>query len=234
MNTRQQNGQTGVAGSKPLSQTQRAASELRRMIVSSELPAGSSHLETELAELLGMSRTPVREATLMLEAQGLLEVRPRRGVKILSISPDDMEEIYQILTELECLAAERVAERCSSPEMLEPLRQATRRMEKALDRDDREAWASADEEFHAELVELAGSERLKSVISTYNDQVRRARALTLFIRPAPTKSTTDHLALIDALEKGDAALARRIHREHRIGAKSLMISLLRKHGFHQV
>lgn len=230
----QQDDQPAVAEPKPLSQTQRAASELRRMIVTSELPAGSSYLETELAEMLDMSRTPVREATLMLEAQGLLEVRPRRGVRILSISPDDMEEIYQILTELECLAAERVAERCSSPKMLEPLRLATHRMEDALEVDDREAWAAADEDFHASLIELSGSERLKSVISTYNDQVRRARALTLYIRPAPIKSNTDHRALIDALEKGDAALARSIHRDHRIAAKSLMISLLRKHGFHQV
>lgn len=219
---------------KPKSQTLRAASELRRMIVSGELPAGSSHLETELAQMLDMSRTPVREATLMLEAQGLLEVRPRRGVKILSISPDDMEEIYQILTELESLAAERVAERCTSPEMLEPLREAVQRMEEALAVDDREAWAAADEDFHTRLVDLSGSARLKSVIANFNDQVRRARALTLYIRPAPTKSNADHRALIEALEKGDAALAREIHREHRIAAKSLMISLLGKHGFHQI
>ncbi len=230
----QQTARSGSAEPKPQSQTQRAATELRRMIVSGELAAGSSHLETELADLLGMSRTPVREATLMLEAQGLLEVRPRRGVKILSISPDDMEEIYQILTELECLAAERVAERCDDPAVLEPLREASRRMEAALERDDRDAWAAADEDFHSRLVELAGSERLEAVIANFNDQVRRARALTLYIRPAPLKSNADHLALIDALEKRDAALARRIHRDHRIAAKSLMTSLLRKHGFHQV
>ena len=145
-----------------------------------------------------------------------------------------MEEIYQILTELECLAAERVAERCDDPKMLEPLREASRRMEAALEADNREAWAKADEDFHSRLLDLSGSARLKSVIANFNDQVRRARALTLYIRPAPQKSNADHLALIDALEKGDAPLARRIHRDHRIAAKSLMISLLRKHGFHQV
>ncbi|MCY6381145.1 GntR family transcriptional regulator [Hoeflea prorocentri] len=230
----QQSEQAVTQEPKAQSQTQRAVSELKRMIVSSELPAGSSYLETELAEMLGMSRTPVREATLMLEAQGLVEVRPRRGVRILSISPDDMEEIYQILTELECLAAERVAERCDDPVMLEPLREASRRMETALEADNREAWAKADEDFHSRLLDLSGSERLKSVIANFNDQVRRARALTLYIRPAPQKSNADHLALIDALEKGDGPLARRIHRDHRIAAKSLMISLLRKHGFHQV
>lgn len=219
---------------KTQSQTQRAAAELRRMIVSNELPAGSNYLETELAGMLDMSRTPVREATLMLAAQGLLEVRPRRGVRILPISPDDMEEIYQILTELECLAAERVAASGANAEDLQPLREAADRMEASLKRDDREGWAAADEDFHERLVDLAGSARLKSIISTYNDQVRRARALTLYIRPVPTKSNEDHRALISALEKGDVQLARKLHREHRISAKTLMISLLRKHGFHQV
>ncbi len=226
--------QTETLGPKPRSQTQRAAAELRRMIVSNELPAGSNYLETELADMLDMSRTPVREATLMLEAQGLLEVRPRRGVRILSISPDDMEEIYQILTELECLAAERVAASGASAADLALLHEAADRMEASLKDDDREAWAAADEDFHARLVDLAGSARLKSIISTYNDQVRRARALTLYIRPLPTKSNEDHRALISALEKGDVQLARQLHREHRIAAKTLMISLLRKHGFHQV
>ena len=225
---------TGQTQPKSQSHTQRAASELRRMIIANELPAGSNYLETELATMLGMSRTPVREATLMLEAQGLLKVRPRRGVQILSISPDDMEEIYQILTELECLAAERVAASGAALEDLEPLREAADRMEASLQAEDREAWAAADEDFHARLVDLAGSERLKSIISTYNDQVRRARALTLYIRPLPTKSNDDHRALISALEKGDIKLARKLHREHRISAKSLMTSLLRKHGFHQV
>lgn len=58
-----------------------------------------------------MSRTPVREATLLLEAQGLLEVRPRKGVRILSLYADDMHEIYQVLTELESLAAFLAAEK---------------------------------------------------------------------------------------------------------------------------
>jgi len=178
---------------KSQSQTQRAASELRRMIISNELAPGSSHLETELADMLGMSRTPVREATLMLQAQGLVKVRPRRGVQVSSISPDDMEEIYQILTELECLAAERVATSGASAADLQPLREATDRMEASLETGDRESWAMADEDFHARLVDLADSARLKSIISAYNDQVRRARHDAL------------HAAVTHAVERGPSS-----------------------------
>jgi DNA-binding GntR family transcriptional regulator len=75
---------------KPLSTSQRALRELRDKIFSGELAAGSDHLESELADLLEMSRTPVREAVLTLESQGLLELRPRKGVRILPLSPEDM------------------------------------------------------------------------------------------------------------------------------------------------
>jgi len=64
---------------KVLSNTQRAVEELRALIFSGELGAGTDHLESELADLLGMSRTPIREAALILEAQGLVEMRTRKG-----------------------------------------------------------------------------------------------------------------------------------------------------------
>ncbi|MXU66624.1 GntR family transcriptional regulator [Oceanomicrobium pacificus] len=216
------------------SQTQRATQQLRDMILTNRLPAGSNHLETELAEMLGMSRTPVREATLVLESQGLLKVRPRRGVQILTLSPEDMTEIYQILTELESLAAELVAAKKLSAAKLAPLDRALERMEKSLDDNDREAWAAADEEFHATLVNLSGNSRLAAIVSTYNDQVRRARNLTLFIRPLPRASNEDHARLMEALRDGDAERARELHRQHRMRAKTTLIALLEKHGFHQV
>jgi len=95
---------------KQQSATHTAMHKIRQLIFSGDLVADSNHLETELATRLGMSRTAVREATLILQAQGLLEVQPRKGIKIKAISVQDMAEIYEVLTELECLAAKRAAE----------------------------------------------------------------------------------------------------------------------------
>lgn len=217
-----------------MSQTERAATLLREKIMSNELPPGSNHLETELAELLGLSRTPVREAMLRLESQGLVEVRPRHGMRVLPISANDMEEIYQLLTELESLAAYDLALKKPTPEQLEPMRQAVAEMEAALEQDDRQRWAEADNTFHEVLVELAGNRRLRNVVAMYSDQAHRARMVTLYIRPKPTGSNQDHLDLLEALEKGDADAAREIHRNHRLRAKEMMIDLLKRHGFHQV
>jgi DNA-binding GntR family transcriptional regulator len=210
------------------SNTLRAHDDLRDLIFSGALASGTDHLESELATRLGMSRTPVREATLMLEAQGLLEVRPRKGVRILSLSVSDMQEIYEVLTELESLAAGRAAARSLSDADLGVLRQSITDMDKALAAENREEWAAADHAFHTELVRLGGNSRVINIVSMMADQVHRARAMTLNLRPAPTRSNDDHRAVYDAIRRGDTEAAARIHRAHRTYASDMLTKLLAK------
>ncbi|MEQ8355781.1 MAG: GntR family transcriptional regulator [Kiloniellaceae bacterium] len=216
------------------SQTQRATSVLREMIVTNRLPAGSSYLESELAEMLGMSRTPVREAAVVLEALGLVEVRPRRGIRVLPLSAQDMKDIYEILTELEGLAAEQAASRVLSKTETRAVEKALGDMDAALKADDRESWAAADKRFHDLLVSMSGNSRLKALVESYNDQVHRARMLTVRLRPSPTKSYRDHRDLFEAIKSGDRKRARALHTAHRMEAMRLIIELLQQHGFHQV
>ena len=219
---------------KPKTITTRAMEQIRQLIFDGELAAGSDHLESELADRLGMSRTPVREATLMLAQQGLLEVRPRKGVRIATLSLKDMEEIYAILTELESLAAEEAAAKGYSEEDLATLQQAIEAMEGALAREDREGWAVGDNAFHEELVRLGGNSRVETIVSMMANQVRRARAMTLYIRPLPVKSNEDHRAVYDAIRQGDAPAARERHRSHRRHAREVLIELLKKHKLYQL
>ena len=214
--------------------TRRAADEMRRLIFSGDLAAGSDHLETELAERFGMSRTPVREAALILEAQGLVSVRPRRGVRILSVSPDDMAEIYDVLTELESHAAGRAAAAGHSEAELSGMARAIDDMDAAVAAQNREAWAEADDRFHSELVRLGRNRRIETIVAMMSDQVRRARSLTLYLRPLPQGSNDDHRAVLEAIRKGSAYTAQSIHRAHRERAKEMLISLLRSHRLNQV
>nr|WP_321250658.1 GntR family transcriptional regulator [uncultured Ruegeria sp.] len=214
---------------KTLSNTKRAVRDLRRMILSGELAAGTDHLESELAETLGMSRTPIREAALMLESKGLLEMRPRKGVRILPVSSDDMREIYDILTELESLAAQRAAEAGYSVDELAVLAGSIANMDQAIEAEDLEAWAEADELFHQELVRLGGNKRVEAIVAMMSDQVRRARATTLFIRPLPVKSNEDHRVVFQAISEGRPDTARERHREHRLQAQAMLCGILEKH-----
>lgn len=218
-----------VQAVKRKSSTRQAAEILRNMILDNQLAPGSNHLESELAELLNMSRTPVREATLILETQGLLEVKPRHGVRILSFSLDDMDEIYEVLTELESLAAQRAASKGHPENELRKAECAITAMDQSLLKDDRDSWAEADEVFHRELVRLGGNSRISKIVDMYIDQVRRARALTLYLRPAPTKSNDDHRDVLNAIRAGDPDKARSLHKMHCLQARALLMELLVKY-----
>ncbi|MEM1273316.1 MAG: GntR family transcriptional regulator [Pseudomonadota bacterium] len=212
------------------STTALAVERLKDMIVSGELSARSDHLESELAERLGMSRTPVREATLVLQSMGLLEVRPRKGVRIRPVTVEDMNEVYEVLTELESLAAARAAGLGYGRDDLAVLSDTIDRMEYALGSEDRDAWAKADEDFHTELVRLGGNSRVAEIVSMFNDQVRRARNTTLYARPLPTTSNEDHSALYNAILSGDVDRAHEIHKGHRVRARKLLTEVLAKLG----
>jgi DNA-binding GntR family transcriptional regulator len=214
--------------------TERAYTEIRRRILENELSAGTQVLEQELAEMLEMSRTPVREAMVRLADEGMVEVRPRHGMRVLPISADDMREIYDVLTALESMAAERVAARGVSPEELRALKQAVADMDAALAVDDLRTWAAADERFHLLLVEYCDNERLRALVSGYWDQSHRVRLVTLGLRPKPVDSNKDHAAVVDAIARGDAVAARRLHRQHRVRSGETLVNLLKTHGLTQL
>ena len=210
--------------------TDEAYEILKRRILDNEWPAGHLALEQELAEELGMSRTPIREALIRLEKEGLVEVRPRHGMRVLGISAEDMEEIYEILTCLESMAAELVARHGLTDEQRTELNTAVNDMDTALAQDDLETWAKADERFHRLLVDYCGNRRLKSLVDGCFDQAHRARLLTLKLRPKPTSSNEDHRATVNAIERRDPTAAREIHRLHRMRAGEMLVELLNRHG----
>lgn len=208
----------------------RAYAEVKRRILDNEMPAGFQILEQELAQLLKMSRTPVREAMIRLAEEGMVEIRPRHGMRVLPVSADDMREIYQILIALEASAAELVAERGLSEDQLGRLRSAVSGMNTALGEARLADWAAADERFHRLLVEYCGNGRLQALVGTFWDQSHRARMATLRLRPKPTESNTDHAALVEAIARRDPEAARRIHRQHRIRTGRMLVAVLEEHG----
>ena len=219
-----------AAEGQGLSRSEFAYRELRRRILDNELPAGIQMLELEIADALGVSRTPAREAMVRLARDGLVEIRPRHGMRVLPVSADDMREIYEILTALEPMAAGLAAARGLSDAELLELNGIIDLMDDALARDDLRAWAWADERFHARLTELSGNRRLSDLVAQYFEQTHRVRMLTLTMRPKPEISNRDHAKVVAAIAAGDADAARRLHRAHRERSGRLLVSLLRPAG----
>ena len=201
---------------------------LKRRILDNELPAGEQVLELELAADLNMSRTPVREALVRLARDGLVEIRPRHGMRVLPVSADDMREIYEILTALESTAAGLAAARGLPAAEIATLEDCVAEMDAALAADDRATWAMADERFHAHLVALSGNQRLARLVEGFFEQTHRVRMLTLHLRPKPTRSNRDHARVVEAIRAGDIDRATRAHRAHRQRSAELLTDLLRR------
>jgi DNA-binding GntR family transcriptional regulator len=211
-----------------------AYEQIRQRILDNVWAPGHRALEQEVALALGMSRTPVREALVRLQAEGLVEVVPRHGLRVLPVSPADMREIYEILTALECSAVERLAQRGPTAEELAPLVQATEAMDRALAADDLDAWARADESFHAQLVALAGNRHLSAIVMNHWDRAHRARMFTLRLRPKPVNSTREHMALVERLLAGDAEGAARVNRAHRERASRELLVIFERYKLAQM
>jgi DNA-binding GntR family transcriptional regulator len=216
------------------SQANLAYQKLKQLVLDGTLPAGAQMLEQEAAARLGMSRTPVREAMVRLRQEGIVEIRPRRGMRVLPISAADMAEIYEVLTALEGTAAEAAARRGIPARQLSVLRSAVRDMDRALEKDDLTAWAEADERFHSHLVELSGNQRLIQMVAQLWDQAHRARMLTLRLRPRPTDSNREHQALVEAIASGDPLRARQIHEDHRRRNGAMLVEVIQRLGLTQI
>jgi DNA-binding GntR family transcriptional regulator len=202
---------------------------IRRRILDNVYPPGHQALESALAEDLGISRTPVREALIRLSNEGLVEVIPRHGMRVLPVSPLDMREIYEVLTALESAAAEILARRKPTDAELKPLVDATRDMGRALKASDLDAWAAADERFHQGLVELAGNRTLIDAVARLADRVHRARMFTLRLRPKPTTSTEEHTAMLDRIRAGDGRGAIEVNRAHRERAGRELLAIFERY-----
>lgn len=207
----------------------RAYTAIRRRVLDNVYPPGFQALEQDLAEDLGISRTPLREALIRLQNEGLVEVKPRHGMRVLPVSPTDMKEIYEVLTALESLAAELAARRNPPEHEIKPLIQASRDMATALDADDLDAWADADERFHRHLIALSQNRLIAQSVLNLWDRAHRARMFTLRMRPKPVNSTREHMTLVETIRKGDARGAFEANRGHRERGSRELLDILERY-----
>ncbi len=208
-----------------------AHATLKDLILRNQLRPGFRAMEAGLADRLGISRTPMREALLRLQADGLVELTPRRGVRVLPLSAGDLREIYQLLCCLEATAAELAAGRgldTSLPEIA-ALRDTNAAMDRALAAGNLEDWAQLDDRFHRGLVALSGNGRLQRVAASVWVQSHRARMLTMPFRPRPVHSCDEHRAVLEAILRGDGRVAFELHNAHRRRGMALILGLIETH-----
>ncbi len=183
--------------------------ELRRLILSGDLEPGTHLTELAISERLGVSRLPVREAFRRLEAEGLLEALPRRGVRVVQLDGDELETVREIRVALELMAVRRTVERGS--EVAVALRRAMRGVAATPGAADGERLDALNEEFHELLSRGSGSRFLADTLRSVRNQ---AHHLVGGKSAAVGHSWEEHSRIIEAVLARDAEFATLLMRRH--------------------
>lgn len=209
---------------------EQAYQSLRKRIVTDGFSPGDMIDDAREAELLGMSRTPVREALLLLEAENLVEMLPRRGVRVVPISRADIQEVIVVLTALETSAVGLIAAQGPSTDRLAPLSEACRAMDAALKSDDPDEWLEADEAFHRGLLMLSANRHLAEIGIRYREKIQRGHFVASRLLPGRRRmtSTANHKELVALLLSENPERAVGAHREQRIGGETEIIGALKR------
>jgi DNA-binding GntR family transcriptional regulator len=178
----------------------------KELVLTGELPGGHLFSEGEIAERLGVSRTPVREAFLRLQVEGLLNLIPKRGAVVVPVPPGEAEDVLDAREAVEAAAVRRLARRPDLiPDALERLHTVLDTQRAHADAGDLPAFAEADELFHRTIVAAGGNTLLLDFYATLADRQRRMNMHALRPIPARLPEVVDeHTALIAIIEAADA------------------------------
>ena len=186
---------------------------LRQAILRGKLEPGERLMELHLADMLGVSRTPVREAIRKLELEGLVITIPRRGAVVAQITRTDLEDVLEVRCALEELAVRKACQKMT-PEQLILLKQAASRFEKGIAVGDLMESAQADVDFHEVISDATGNRRLIQILNNIRSQVYRYRLENLKNKASHPDLIREHTRLIEALERHDEEEAARFIRVH--------------------
>ncbi|WP_210495867.1 GntR family transcriptional regulator [Patulibacter sp. SYSU D01012] len=203
--------------------TARVAEQVRDAIADGRLQPGMRLSVPQLAEQLGASRTPVREALLLLESQGLVRFERNRGVRILETPLHDLEEIFTLRLLLEVPATRRATTLVGADE-LAALREHLATMRAHAGEDDETAFMAADRRFHDVLLRAAGNRRLADQVVNLRDLVRFLGASTAGRSRTLTTILGEHEAILAAVEARDADAAAAAMRAHLLATAGLLLA----------
>lgn len=195
---------------------QRVYEEIKEAIINNTIKPGTMIQERILAEKLGVSRTPVREALRRLNSEGLIELIPGKGATITKITIEDIREIMQVREPLECLAVKLAAERIQ-PQDIKYLEEMIANWDKEINCSDQinfQSLSTRDIAFHEYLVEIAGNKRLANILSMLRDQIRRITFLTQDNKTRIETSFPQHINILEALKQRDPVAAEENMRQH--------------------
>lgn len=186
---------------------------LKKAIITGEIPAGERIVETDYADRLHISRTPLREALRKLERDGLVEYVMRRGVVVRAFTIDDVEQIYTIRNALEMLTLPSIIANATEEDIAD-LRAKLAEMDKLQEVDDIEGLSPLARDFHTRLTSISQQKRILRVIESQDEYIRRFSAMSIRQENRRSSAHEEHHKLVDYLESKDLDAFTELMRHH--------------------
>lgn len=198
---------------------------LREAIIIGELKPGERLMEVQLAEKMGVSRTPVREAIRKLELEGLVDMVPRRGAQVANLSIKDIMDVLEIRAALDALAAALAAKKMTDDEMLE-LKSAFDQFVTNVEKENINGSIKKDVEFHEIIYRASRNEKLIQIINNLREQVQRFRIIYIKDIKSHRGLIQEHNEIYNAICKKDAKMAGEMARMHIISQQEGIIKAI--------
>lgn len=202
-----------------------AVQRLRAAILNGRVADGARLCQTDLADQLGISRTPIREALVRLQQEGLVELLPGGGVRVKVLDLDEAVELYDLREVLDGLAARLAASRIDAA-TLTRLDRALARQALCVERGDAGPWFAAHVAFHEEIVRAAGNRQLARLSTVIRLSIRHFHPLLLRTEHRLEHAYAEHRAIYDAIRTHDAEGAERLARAHIANAKEIVLKTM--------
>jgi DNA-binding GntR family transcriptional regulator len=211
---------------KPL--REKIASNIRNRIIESKIKPGERLTESDVANLLGVSRTPLREAFFQLHAEGFVKFTPRKGAIVSDISLTDAEETYVIKTALEALAA-RLAVRNVTQSFIDKLTDINQRLNEQIQKEKKDIKRIFDlnHKFHQMIIEASGNRKLSDMLLLVRQQTQRYNYIYLSLLSRLEDSIAEHSNIINALKDKDADSVEELVKKHSEGAQKILCDYMR-------
>lgn len=214
--------------SKPIREI--AYETLKHAIITGQIPAGSRIVETEYADKLHISRTPLREALRKLERDGLVEYVLRRGVVVRAFTIADVEEIYTIRNALEMITLPAIIEN-ATPDDIASMREKLHQMDEFIEKNDIEGVSPLARSFHDQLTAISGLNRILRVIQSQDEYIRRFSAMSIAKENRRKSAHEEHYKLVDYVEQKDLESFTRLMQKHIERSKETCLIALREAHF---
>lgn len=186
---------------------------LKERVIKGNLTPGEKILEVNIANQLGVSRTPVREALQKLAADGFVKVNPNLGMMVVGFSLEDTQEVLQIRRVLEGLVASLAAKKINHEE-IKKLEKIIEQMRISSMKNDIPAYTEYNGKFHNFILNICGNKNLIKICSNLSGRDHRFKIRALTISGRLKYSLEEHKNILEALKKGDSKKAERLSREH--------------------